>query len=231
MRPATMTGALALAYALGRVAPLPAQTPAVIRADSLTPGFVLMSGYANGTIVAAPSDDGVLLADAPRARRAPQADSALRAYTVDDLYSGMRSLTRGPAPVSAGSLIVTLGDDTLAVERFARYADRFEGTLVRRVPETRVHRYTVTLGPDGRPGSFVDSVSRRTGTFAPGELRVASVTFGPDSATITQLRDTAVVRRVPAARGFPALPESFALYELWLARPDSVIVLIAPAGG
>jgi glyoxylase-like metal-dependent hydrolase (beta-lactamase superfamily II) len=154
---------------------------------------------------------------------------------VEALYPGVRRPAGAPQPISRGGFVVRLGTDTLAVERFERYADRMEGTLVRRSPETRLHRYVVTLGPDDRPVRFDDSISRRTGTPLPTELRAASVLFGPDTATITLLRDTAVARRVPAARGYPALPESFALYEVWLSAMrrtgDTVAHLVAPVGG
>ena len=154
---------------------------------------------------------------------------------VEQLYPELRRHSRAPLPVSAGGLIVTLGTDTLAVERFERYPDRIEGVLVRRVPETRVHHYVASLAPGGRPIRFDDSISRRTGTRAATEPRAASVVFGPDTATLTLVRDTAVVRRVPAAWGFPTLPESFALYELWLARArqagDTSVQLVAPVGG
>jgi hypothetical protein len=152
---------------------------------------------------------------------------------VDDLYPGLRGRSRAPAPTSAGGLIVTLGADTVAVERFERYPDRIEGTLVRRVPATRVHHYVATLAPDGHPIRFDDSVSSRAGVPTPTELKAASAMFGPDSSVITVTRDSAVTRRVPAPLGFPTLPESFALYELWLPRlaHDTMITLVAPIGG
>src|SRR2546429_9248504 len=56
-----------------------------------------------------------------------------------------------PAALAAqtGQFLVRLGRDTLAVERYARTADRLEGEQVVRSPRT-VHRlYTATFGPGG----------------------------------------------------------------------------------
>ena len=55
--------------------------------------------------------------------------------------------------------VETLGNDTMAIERFRRESDRIEGTLVVRAPMTEVHTYTAELGGDG-------GVTRLSGTIA-----------------------------------------------------------------
>jgi glyoxylase-like metal-dependent hydrolase (beta-lactamase superfamily II) len=153
---------------------------------------------------------------------------------VEQLYHGLGRQSRGPAPLSAGAFIVRLGTDTIAVERFERYPDRLDGMLVRRTGTPVVHDYTVSLDPAGRPTRFDDSLSRRAGP-SPARGLSTSVVFGSDSATVTVTRDTAVTRRVAAAEpAFPTLPESFALYELWLwaaGNGGTPVTLVAPLGG
>src|SRR5829696_9456056 len=55
------------------------------------------------------------------------------------------------APVAPTTLIARLGTDTVAVERYTRTATHMEGTVVTRLPATRITRYSVELGPSGAP--------------------------------------------------------------------------------
>jgi hypothetical protein len=129
----------------------------------------------------------------------------------------------GQAPASSavsapetGAFIVRLGADTVAVERFTRTADRLEGDLIARTPNTRIVHYVVTLRPDGRPVGAEYTVRRPDGSLVTGAPRHATLTFGADTVVSVVTRDTSVTRRVAARNAFPSLPTSFAMVELAL---------------
>jgi hypothetical protein len=140
------------------------------------------------------------------------------------------------ATVSHGALIIRLGTDTMAAERFARTASRMEGMLVSRTGGTRVVHYVATLGADGA----VERLDLRRFRVINGNLADANwrsrMDFDRDSATIETTTDSVVTRRVAARDAFPLVSDSYALHELWLARvvggPDSnAIPIISPFGG
>jgi len=66
------------------------------------------------------------------------------------------------SPANATTLLVRLGNDTLAAERYTRSGARMQGVLVQRVPFTTVAHYTVDIGPgevpEGRDGWHRDSL-------------------------------------------------------------------------
>lgn len=139
--------------------------------------------------------------------------------------------------VSRGTFVVRLGADTMAIESFTRWPDRIEGVLVRRSPVTRVHHYVVRLGADGLPGRFDDTLRHADGAQAASGPRRFTAEFTADSVFLQVQADTLVRRRIAVSRGFPTLPESYALYEPWLAwmratgTDSAAISLFAPAGG
>jgi hypothetical protein len=114
-----------------------------------------------------------------------------------------------------GAFIVRLGEDTVAVERFTRTADRVEGDIVLRSP-TRIGHYVVTLGPDGRPTSADYTIRRPDGTPLPRMAREMRLTFSSDTVVSVVTLDSTTTRRVPARNAFPAIGNSFALTELAL---------------
>jgi hypothetical protein len=140
------------------------------------------------------------------------------------------------SPVSSGFFIVRLGTDTVAVESFSRYADRVEGVLVRRSPATSEHRYTVRLNANGQPTHFEDQMRPVNGTLVAGMgPRRVVIDFTADSAFSETQADTVVRRRMAAPMAFPAIPESYALYELWLSTmrargTDSAMVNLVGGG-
>jgi DUF2911 family protein len=146
------------------------------------------------------------------------------------------------APASTGpetgAFIVRLGADTVAVERFTRTADRLEGDMIIRTPNTRIGHYVVALGPGGQPTRADYTLRRPDGLPVPNALRSATLTFSPDTVVSVVMRDTAVTRRVAARNAFPTLVTSFAMVELGLrnlvasGRDSADIVMIgfgAPA--
>jgi hypothetical protein len=114
-----------------------------------------------------------------------------------------------------GAFIVRLGDDTVAVERFTRTADRLEGDIVLRSP-ARIGHYVIMLGPDGRPTRAEYVVRRPDGSLVPNAPRMTTLTFGADSVVGLVMVDTAITRRLAARNAFPAAANSFAMVELAL---------------
>ena len=106
----------------------------------------------------------------------------------------------------AGGFVVTLGSDTVTVERFTRTATTLEGDIVIRVPQTRLIHYSATLGPDG-------SIQRYESTLRPGNAlqgaptQQATVLFTGDSASITTTGGpNAASATIAARRGAIPLP-------------------------
>lgn len=160
------------------------------------------------------------------------------------LVSGVSAQTpaapvQGPTAADTGStsLLVRLGRDTIAVERYRRTETGIEGELLRRVPATHVIRYSATLDEGGRPQTFEFDVEWTGGRPAPNAVRGGRIEFGPDSAHIKLRRDDLGSQSVPTPLAYPALPESYGLHELWLGRlrrtgSDSMTVAtVAPLGG
>ncbi|MDQ3998243.1 MAG: DUF2911 domain-containing protein [Gemmatimonadota bacterium] len=115
-----------------------------------------------------------------------------------------------------GAFIVRLGADTVAVERFTRTADRLEGDLVTRTPNTRIAHYVVTLAPSGRPTRAEYTLRRPDGSPVPNAPQSGTLAFAADTVVSVVMRDTAITRRIAARNGFPGLGLSFALVELGL---------------
>ncbi len=77
-----MSRALALCFVLlGAVRPLIAQDPLVMRIGQIAPGAYLISGFANGNLLALVGEGEVVLVDGQSAKRVALADSALRTVT------------------------------------------------------------------------------------------------------------------------------------------------------
>jgi hypothetical protein len=144
---------------------------------------------------------------------------ALAALPLAACSSGSTSIPV-PEPMATTTLLARLGADTVSVERFTRTAKQMNGTLVTRLPATRVTRYSVDLGSNGAPVRA--DVSTRDGFGAPlsGGLQSLSVRFSPDSAIFVGHRSASDTSMAFVVRGpvLPALPMSYGLDELALAR-------------
>jgi hypothetical protein len=118
---------------------------------------------------------------------------------------------RPGAQEETAGFVVTLGDDTLAVERFTRAGDQLTGEVVSRSPRTVVRSYTATLRPDGSVAR-VELTSRTPGTQAPPTTTTTE--FTADSAfSRTQRGDSVVTSRIAVARGVPMIGSSHVFYE------------------
>jgi hypothetical protein len=144
---------------------------------------------------------------------------ALAALPLAACSSGSTSIPV-PEPVAATTLLARVGADTVAIEQFTRTARHMEGTLVTRLPATRIARYSVELGRSGAPLRAVVSVRDGLGAPLPGGLQSLSVRFAHDSAIFVGHSSASDPKLAFPVRGavLPSLPASYALYELALAR-------------
>ena len=130
----------------------------------------------------------------------------------------------GAARAQHGGFIVTLGADTLLVERWNRSGGRIEGTTVTHSPFARVVSWTVGLAADGSVANMEQSIVRADGAAIPDNPTVMKMTFRGD----TVVRDVTLdgqptTRRTAVPRGtVPAIAGSWFTYELGLqqARRD-----------
>ena len=131
------------------------------------------------------------------------------------------------------AFVVTIGHDTLAVEKFTRTRDRFTGEVVSRSPRTVTRSYTALLNPDGTVRR-VEMTSRQPGGTQPPT--VTNVEFTADSAfTRMQRGDSVVNYRLAASHPFPLVGFSHAFYEQAMMharglRADSLRVALVPVG-
>ncbi len=119
----------------------------------------------------------------------------------------------GSAPEEA-VFLTTLGQDTLVVESLIRTQDRFEGTMIHRVPRTTRYTYRGTL----------DAATQRVRSFEgtmtfPGDTGRPPADFGmsfEDTAVVSTWRrgDRPDTARLTTRRGAaPTILQGFALYE------------------
>lgn len=142
-----------------------------------------------------------------------------------------------PKPVSEGTLITRLGNDTLTIEKFERFADRATGRMVRRVPRTSIVEYDVVLSKQGRPERATFRINSPPGVAGAPAPRTLRVTLRADSAFSEEMRDTLVRRAWPLPNAFITMADSYGLSELWLAwlrtlkTDTATVVAVAPLGG
>lgn len=126
-------------------------------------------------------------------------------------------LALGAAPAIAqdnGTLVTTLGSDTLAIEQFTRADGMVHSTRIVRTPNVSVAEYTATLGPAGQITSF-QYVLRPGGTIEQQPNERGTLTFGADSVTVAIQRGEAA-RNFKAAAPmptFPMIPFTYSLYD------------------
>jgi hypothetical protein len=140
---------------------------------------------------------------------------------------------QAPQAGETGAFVVTIGSDTLAVEKYTRTADRITGEMVSRSPRTVVRSYTAWLNPDGSV-QRLQMTSSQPGTSQPAVT--ADTRFTADSAlTRVQRGDSVFSFRVAASRPVPLVNYSHVFYEQALMavramRADSVTLALVPVG-
>jgi hypothetical protein len=153
--------------------------------------------------------------------------AALRLFGTGDLA--------GQAKPEPAAFITRLGNDTIAVERYSRSADKLVGDLLVRSPRTRIIHYEATLGRDGTVERYESSVHLPGNPNAPPQGGVA--TFGPDTVTMQlHLGDSSWTVRTLVHRGaVPLANSSYALWEQMVrqavaTKQDSVGYDMVPMG-
>ena len=123
-----------------------------------------------------------------------------------------------PSPAAprseSAAFVVTIGTDTVAVERYTRTATTLSGEVITRSPRTTSRVYTAQLRPDGSVARA--EVTARQLTAAPSAPpTVTTVSFAGDTASVRIVRgDSVQTQRVAAgANAFPLVGGSYAIYE------------------
>ncbi len=94
----------------------------------------------------------------------------------------LASVAPAIAMAQVGGFVTMLGTDTISVERYERTANRIDGQIVRRAPQTSILRYSIVFGADGRVTSYDQAVLRPDGSAAPNAAP-QRMTFANDSLT------------------------------------------------
>ena len=109
---------------------------------------------------------------------------------------------------SAGGFITTLGRDTIAIERFARFTDRIEGDVAIRNPRTRTIHYSARLGPTGMVTTLA-MTSRVAAAAATAPYIIERYTTVDDTVIVTEVKRSGV--RDTVASGRTTVPKSGAV--------------------
>ena len=139
-------------------------------------------------------------------------------------------MAAAPAAPVTGAYVTKLGNDTVAVERFSRTADRLEGDLAIRAGGLRVTHYVMHLGPDGTIRRV--ETATRPGIGSPDAVPTLSqvVTWTGDTVVTEQKRgdSTRVVRAAVRPGTVLYLPYGYGPYQLAISRlatpSDSVLM-------
>ena len=146
-----------------------------------------------------------------------------------------------PTPVS-GAFVTTLGNDTIAVERYTRSGDKLEGDQLLRSPRVRISHYVADLAPNGMIKAMTVNMRRPGSDSTSAPLTSITTIFADSVATIDVARaglpdTTATGKKVYHGNVVPQFqfaPATYAIYEEMLrtsklAGSDSVgYVVIAP---
>jgi len=152
------------------------------------------------------------------------------------LLLGAASL-EAQTPLVAGVFVSTLGNDTIAVERYTRSGEKLEGDLLYRTPRVRIVHYVADLTAD-RKFKGLAVTTRRVGTDPTVPPLFSMTTLIADStATVDVQRNgqpdtVATGKRAfkgPVAPSIPGVPPALGLYEQILAfnplpATDSVVI-------
>jgi hypothetical protein len=165
----------------------------------------------------------------------PVAAAALAALSLGTGCSAGSTAIPTPVPVTSTTLLARVGNDTIAIERYTHTAKKMEGLIVTRRPAARIGRYSVELAPNAAPTSATYSVRDGDGATLPGGMQSLSARFTRDSVILVGHRTAGDTTSRFAVHGaaFPFVNDSYALYELGLARlsatgRDSLLCELVP---
>lgn len=118
----------------------------------------------------------------------------------------------------AGSFVTMRGNDTVAVEQYAREGSVMTGDYVTRPGGTTVNHFVLQFGATGLPSKLTLTQRRGDGTPIPNGPKTVVMTVGDDEAVVVIQRDTAITRRFKVHDAIPLLGTSFALLEVAFTR-------------
>lgn len=145
------------------------------------------------------------------------------------------------APVS-GFFVSTLGNDTIAIERYTRSGDKIEGDVLYRTGRVRVAHYVADLTSGRFKGMAV--TTRRVGTdpAAPPVFSMSAL-VGDSAATVDVQRNGRADTAATGKRAFqgrvaltvPGVPAAYGVYEQIIAfnpppAADSIVIATPGAG-
>ena len=131
------------------------------------------------------------------------------------------------AQAQTGGFLVKLGNDTVAIEHYARSGRKIEGTVVNHFagsatgPSTRVLKYTATLNVDGTAATYEQATYRADGAPMPGVATGLRMTFVGDSVIREMTPPTgqpATFRNAAPKATFPGFGGSQMLYQLGIQQ-------------
>jgi hypothetical protein len=136
------------------------------------------------------------------------------------LCGGVPRLLAGQA--DSGRFVLRHAGDTVAVETFARSANKLEGTLVLRNPKKTSEHYSAVIAPDGTLPLIEVTVREGidTGATKAKVVQRARVIFKNDSAAVDEVGNTGLITQVfgTTVGAIPYLNLSFALLEQAVRR-------------
>jgi Protein of unknown function (DUF2911) len=117
---------------------------------------------------------------------------------------------------SAGGFITRLGNDTIAIERFARTRDSIVGELLTRSPKAGRVGYVVRMNPQGTVTTYTALFYASAAPGAPVRTRGDVDLRGPDSIRATFRRGDSTQRATVAyvAGSIPILEPAYGQYEI-----------------
>lgn len=156
--------------------------------------------------------------------------------TASSTPSGMSTSTGS----SSGMFVTTLGNDTVAVERFTRTGNKLEGDYLSRFQGARLVHYVADLASDGRIRSVAYTETRYGPNAPPVMLTTTTISDGTATVAVSRggVADTARSGNRTfsglAVGRFPGVPASAGIYEQMLiaahpaAGDSAVVVLLSP---
>lgn len=164
------------------------------------------------------------MTSAPPSRRlltGPLACAALTACTLAFCS------TFSVANAQSGGFVATLGTDTVHLERFTLENGTYRGTIITRIPQTRVVRYTLTPGAGGQVTNYTMETFDANGAAIRTNGAAGSMSYANDTLIRVSLKDglpdTTRIRATRAAYPSPSIPYvgvTFLTYELAFANMD-----------
>jgi hypothetical protein len=136
--------------------------------------------------------------------------------------------------------VTTLGNDTVAIERYTRTGNKLEGDYLSRFEGARLVHYEAELLPDGRMRSVAYNERRLGPNAPPGTLTATIINDGTATVAVQRggiadtLRSGSRTFTGLAVGRFPGVPSSAGIYEQMLlaahpaAGDSAVVVLLSP---